>query len=112
MNKIIYKLLMVLLLSSTSINANAITIKGVPECGSWINAKENNKEIRLLAYEGWLSGFLSGVALQANIDALKDTNSESMFLWVDNYCRANPLDDLSTAGLLLFIELANKKGLK
>lgn len=114
MKKTIYTLLIIFTFSCISIKANAITTMGAPACGDWINAKEQNTNQGLssLVYKSWLAGYLSGIAGQIKIDALNGANSESMYLWVDNYCRANPLEDLSVAGLGLFLELAKQKRYK
>jgi len=57
-------------------------------------------------YEAWLVGDLNGLAVATQVDFLKDTNIQSYFLWVDNYCKSYPLKDLSLAGFRLSLELA------
>lgn len=60
----------------------------------------------------WLVGFLSGIAVAKNSDFIKGTDGESILLWMDNYCRSNPLKGISDGGGALFYELKKQKGLK
>jgi hypothetical protein len=53
----------------------------------------------------WLLGYLSALNLWGVIgerkDALKNTDAAAVYLWMDNYCRANPLQILATAAGIL-----------
>ena len=97
-----------LILSFAVLNVEAVQIRGVRSCGVWINDKGTMQEP---GHFSWLLGFLSGISIATDNDFLRGTESESISLWVDNYCRANPLDTLSGAGQLLAAELI-KKGLR
>jgi len=55
--------------------------------------------------EGWVMGFLSASADASGKDFLKDTDAKSIFLWMDNYCRANPLKHVAHGARELFFEL-------
>jgi hypothetical protein len=33
------------------------------------------------------------------------SSAEQIWIWMDNYCKTNPLEDVSTGGLVLFEEL-------
>ena len=59
-----------------------------------------------------VSGYLSGRAGVSGGDFLKGTDNDSIFLWLDNYCRANPQMDLEQAGIDLARELMQLKGIK
>jgi hypothetical protein len=41
-------------------------------------------------------------------DVLVGTNFDGLMAWIDNYCRANPLDLVGTAALKLFDELKSR----
>jgi len=97
---------------ASSRESTANYLVGVPSCGAWIKQRAADKEI----YEaGWLAGFLSGISTSLGNqrvkgrDFLEDADMDSISLWVDNYCRDNPLDNLSTAGDRLVRTLINKK---
>jgi hypothetical protein len=112
MKKIIYTLITIITLSCISINANAnIMTKAMPSCGQWVADKSQNY-VFFRIDKTWILGFLSGFALYSNKDILRDTDNESIFLWIDNYCHENPLKELGDAGIHLFIELKKQKGLQ
>lgn len=109
MNKIFYTLLTTITLSFTSIDAIAIEIKGIGDCGEWVADKNKNNNER---NKDWLLGYMSGLASASFTDVLANTSYQSIFVWMDNYCNANPLEHVSSAGITLFFELKKQKGLK
>ena len=65
-----------------------------------------------LAYRG--SGPFTtggGIALDQGKNFLDGTDTDSLVLWVDNYCAANSLKNVAEAGAVLSAELARQKGL-
>jgi hypothetical protein len=80
------------------------TTFGVSDCGKWI--KEPSE-----ARKGWVLGFLSGLnAIEAYKNSLSKVSSgEQIFLWMDNFCKANPLSDTLNGSIYLLIELTQKK---
>lgn len=53
-------------------------------------------------------GYLSGLAMQSDKDVLAGLDAPSLYLWVTNYCKANPLETTTNAGYILFLELSKK----
>jgi hypothetical protein len=105
-------------LLSFSLFASTVEIKGVRSCGKWIeekrianSTKEMNK-IPVLITRSWFLGYLSGRADESGRNFLKGTDSDSIFLWLDNYCHANPQMDLDKAGIDLARELMQMKGIR
>lgn len=92
---------LVLLLSHSLLYGQ--TIFGDSDCGEWVSNKNGSR--------AWLLGFLSGInSMQANVkykyDPLGKLNSASQaFLWMDNYCKANPLMYVHEGALILYGEL-------
>lgn len=84
----------------------AVRIYGTYDCGQWFVKRELAKS--------WLLGYLSGVNVmladeKIKYDPLGKLNSaEQAFLWVDNYCKGNPLETLESAGMKLYLELQVK----
>ena len=123
MRKNIYALFAVMIFGTVSNSTNAVTVMGAAPCGVWIKDREaaereaaslssrTTERFAALHSQGWLVGFLSGIAIATNKDFLRATDSTSMSLWVDNYCRANPLKALEEAGSDLAKELIRQKGL-
>lgn len=90
--------------------AQRVLIRGVPSCGVWVKDRATKDQFNA----NWLVGYLSGKAVGSgqNFWGRQGVNSldyESVFLWVDNYCRANPLRDLGDAGQDLFLERCPSK---
>ena len=80
------------------------TMIGEPDCGKWINQNS-------IPNKAWLLGFLSGVNItfKDSKDALGKVNAEQTYLWMDNYCKKNPLEQLATGAIDLYVELVMKK---
>lgn len=105
-------------LLSFNLGAAAVELKGARSCSKWIeekrlakSTKELNK-IPVLITRSWFLGYLSGRADASGRDFLKGTDSDSIFLWLDNYCQANPDGQLDQAGIDLASELMRLKGVK
>ena len=80
---------------------------GTPDCGTWF--KPGLRQINI----SWLMGFLSGdnVAITATMRTLKSDpleglrSGEQAVLWMDNYCKAHPLSDVSQGAQALYNEV-------
>ena len=104
-----HALLLTFLLASNQVNA--VEVRGMPSCGTWVKDRRDGEvNWAHLTNISWLIGFLSGLASATGRDALTGTNNDSIVLWMDNFCQANPLKDIEDGGTLLFIELAKKRG--
>lgn len=109
------RILMLALLSvgflvTSSAKAESIMVKSYG-CGQWIEAREGKGgNVRVL--EIWMDGYLSGLAVGSNTEFWKkggnSLDRESAYLWIDNYCRANPLKTTADAGSALFKEHTTK----
>jgi hypothetical protein len=61
---------------------------------------------RPFALEDWLLGFVSGLAYgSGHPKLLRSRDAPALFVWVDNYCRQNPLRNVFSAGEKLLIAL-------
>ena len=80
---------------------------GDPDCGQWI---KNNS----YTDKTWLLGQLTGKNGEPRWrNPLNSLNSaEQAYLYVDNYCRNNPLGKVSSAGYALFLDLYVKSNTK
>ena len=94
-----------MLLSGVLTNVHAVMLIGNVDCGKWFSHSPQAK--------GWVAGYMSGLSaagLYPGEDPLaKIRSAEQVFLWIDNYCRANPLKSVGDAGNALFEELAESK---
>ena len=99
-------------LSFYSTQANSQTIFGGYDCGQWTNRVRNKNH----PIESWLTGYLSGLNRMHEFarfkpnDPLDELNSmDQAFVWVDNFCKANPLRKIDGVGLDLYMELIFKR---
>jgi hypothetical protein len=110
MKKAITLALVGLAISTWGLDARAVgvTTLGDRSCGKWIADRPSNpsdQSIGRLSNTGWLVGFMSGAASASGRDILERTDGQSIVLWMDNWCRANPLEYVADGAMVLFVEL-------
>lgn len=64
--------------------------------------------------ESWLGGFISAMNAFSAInghgpDVTSGTDLDGIFRWMDNYCAAHPLEQVSGAAESLIVELDKRK---
>jgi hypothetical protein len=113
MKKMLGILAVGLMLSGVINTASAvqIEIRGVPSCGDWVQ-EHSVKSLSALRQEGWFLGFVSGLATGLEKNFLAGTDNASLFLWMNNYCNANPLKDIEDGTNVLYFELKKQKNIK
>ena len=94
----------------------AADVRGLRSCSKWAEerrlaegSKEMNK-IPVLISKGWFLGYLSGRQAKTRPDFLGITDNESIYLWLDKYCREHPQEDLASAGAALEHEMTTEQG--
>ena len=112
MKKIILALMAVTTLSGVSGSASALVIRGTRSCGNWVELEKSNGQADAGASRSWLVGYLSGVVAGTGKDFLKDTDNESIYLWMTNYCKKNPLNNIAVGSEDLYFEMLKKKGIQ
>ena len=88
-----------------------IVVEGTVDCGEWITARSNNTAVPL---EHYLLGLLNGLALGRQdefwrADGRSKPSREAIYLWMDKYCRDNPLSNPVSGAFVLFDERAPKR---
>ena len=88
-------------------------VRGSPNCGSWVKPEDNSYEI---LNKSWLIGYLSGINMGFLIEKQRDFNyfssgvtNEQIFLWMDKYCRENPLSKVTSGAGDLYKEMLKPK---
>jgi len=73
-------------------------------CEEWVSVRKKNSYIY---EEGWIAGYMSAYNLLTPevINILGNTDMDSIYLWVDNYCQEKPLSSLFGAMRILTQEL-------
>jgi hypothetical protein len=94
-------------ISVAAAEANAFVVIGNSDCGDWVSR-------RTTATETWVLGYLSGmyaVVDSRTSDPLRSISSANqIYVWMDNYCRNNPLESVSSGARQLFLELQKRAG--
>ena len=99
-----------------SANANEIRGAGASTCGTWLQyriSKEKFAELFAELHLHWIQGFISSynqfVYTGRNPDGIfGSVDSKSIAAWMDNYCRAKPLDTVYQGTLVLVEELKRR----
>lgn len=89
-------------------------IYGAADCGMWLRAKAEPESRR--GHELWLAGYLSGMNIMHDKAKLRPTDPlgrigsmNQAFVWMDNYCQANPLKWVTQGANNLWDEIAAGK---
>jgi hypothetical protein len=81
-------------------------------CGSWLQVR-NQALPDSAVLQSWVLGYITSVnanLLTSSPDVAGGASPDQLFLWIDNYCAAHPLDSLARAtGALLDSFLAKRK---
>jgi len=81
---------------------------GNASCGEWVlMRREKSATIDQLRMVSWISGYITAFnsITSDTFNIAGDTGLATIFLWLDNYCQANPLMKLTDGLLVLTIEL-------
>lgn len=78
-------------------------------CADW--TKERSNEYSFQGDTGYILGLVTGYNVYGPGDGNLASGpiSSGMIGWVDQYCAANPLDTIYTAGFKLVVELKRRK---
>jgi hypothetical protein len=79
--------------------------QGTWSCGVWTEARSTKALVLSAANAGVVSDKL---ITPYGPDILKGKDFEGLMAWVDNFCRAHPLDPIGTAAIALVGELRSR----
>jgi hypothetical protein len=91
--------------------AEGSTSIGRPDCGTYILSPS-------VEHKAWVLGYLSGVnqMLEGKTPSGKPSNplgqlksAGQIYLWMDNYCKKYPLENVTAGALALLIELRKEE---
>ena len=75
-------------------------------CSQWLQDRQSASAERY-ADENWVLGFLTGVNAATSSTTGSGSDAAGKFAWIDNYCRAHPLELLVGAAERLWYALNN-----
>lgn len=97
--------------SSTAVRGQTFTKfgEGTSSCGEWTHL-HSSSSARSAVQNSWLLGFLTAASLyrQDGPNFSENVDSAAVIAWVSNYCRQNPLDDVTKAASTLTHELRRR----
>jgi len=82
---------------------------GTFSCGQWVEEREAASRTGYFINAQWVNGYLTGRqdgSFSLTEQQVSDVAARSV--WLDNYCQANPLDELLAAARGLWHELASR----
>jgi hypothetical protein len=105
-------LVFVLAITATQ-TADALDTIGLRQCAMWRDGRSGNAERwTQIAGEQWLAGYVSGLIRGSGTVVFETMDEDSLYRWMDSYCRANPRRTLQEGADRLYEELKAKRGLK
>ena len=115
MKKLVLSLFLIFF-CAVNVNAGPFTYGyGSGTCGAYIKAVEDAREnstceysIVKQLYSSWFQGYASGLSHLPGADYVKDMDDNALELWLENYCRAHPLEQFGSACSNLIVELEEK----
>ena len=85
--------------------ADSIGLMGDHDCGSWVSARKAENSIQALVDQDYVTGFLNGLAFGSWKEFWNSqTSAAGVYLWLNNWCQANPLDGINKGLIKLFRE--------
>jgi hypothetical protein len=91
--------------------ATMIAGEGTGSCGEWMHLRQEGG-FKPIPAQAWILGYLSGANIWSGSpdfpDILRETDNDSLFAWIDNYCQAHPLEKVADAANQLTIELTKR----
>lgn len=82
---------------------------GGSSCGTWIEVRKDPTSMPALGYLAWVQGFLTAATTYSPAD-YNHTDMEGINAFMDKYCAANPLKQISMGALELVDQLQIRKG--
>lgn len=85
---------------------------GKKSCGVFMDSRKNASSVDYLAFASWAGGYLTAYnRWTSNTFSIIPGGADlaPVMLWVENYCKANPLNEVVDAMDSLIIESQSKK---
>ena len=84
---------------------------GKRSCGQWIEDRKPEHSSMQIMLTGWLAGYMTAANqwIEGKENWLEGSDIDSAMLWIDKYCRENPLSDSADAMVALMRELGVRR---
>jgi hypothetical protein len=88
-------------------------LNGIADCGLWHQARSSGRSSSL---EHSIQGFVNGAAMATGVEIWHgngvNTSPQSAYLYIDNYCKSNPLKSIWQASYAFINEKTNQAFIK
>ena len=86
--------------------AQGVHVEGIIDCGLWVKART---VARANVFEGYLVGLLNGMSIGRGVEfwragGLPSLTQDQVFLWMDGFCRREPLSGVVRGAYVLMEE--------
>jgi len=96
--------------SSPNENREGVTIISF-NCGDWVTQRQEGPA-QSIKLRGYVVGYINGLAIGRGADLWRANggvlSQDQVFLWIDNWCKENPLETLDRA-IFQFARLRSEK---
>lgn len=86
-------------------HAQGVIVEGGLDCGEWVEARTKSTSGHI---EHYLLGLMNGLALGHGVEFWRADGTKisrkAVYLWMDGYCRQNPLSHVVTGAVSLYME--------
>jgi hypothetical protein len=97
--------LLMITMTPVQLRAEGVYVTGVVDCATWVQSR-SQKTSQIL--ETYVVGVMNGLALGSGVEFWYSTGSKlepgQVHLWMDKYCRENPLNSVVTGTIALMNE--------
>jgi len=100
--------LLFVLAAPIAAEGQAVLGQGNVSCSSWLENHTSDD-----ARGAWILGYITGFnqyGSKSESDVSEGTTTEKMMVWIDNYCRNHPADNLYRASAAFVDEFRQKPG--
>jgi len=115
MKKVFFILVSILLINSISYAEQrqfaTIYGVGVNSCAEYFSARESKNQGMIYQYRAWMDGYFSATSMwkpDFNDENITSQKRVALLMWLDNYCRENPLKSFVVAIQALEQELVQR----
>jgi hypothetical protein len=83
------------------------SISSRTSCGKYIEERKQISGVHYAQTSYWVSGYITAYNawMPDTYDITGDTDQASVMLWLENWCKANPLKNVSNGMELLILEM-------
>lgn len=110
-----YYIAIVVLFSATAAMGQGVRVRGLgaSSCGQYLEMRAEGSKMQNAVLVSWIWGYMAGFNTEVRQPTTRETPDEaSTLVYIDRYCRSQPLENVLTAVRALIVELGGKPNLR